>query len=133
MELNLEASRITASVNDGAASATVRLEQSGQAAIELRMDADGIDDAIRALASARDKLQPSIPEKLELGDRVAALVDPAWNIDGQTRMGLKMLSFRHPGLGWQTFGLPVATCASMAGWLLVTLPEANQQAAVRGG
>ena len=72
----------------------------------LPLNAKGVEDAIGALAEARSRMQPAIPQDLPADYTThrhqASHYDVAWDFLAET----PSLSFRSPAFGWLTFLIP---------------------------
>lgn len=70
--------------------------------------AETIDQLIAALASMRENMLPPVRQAdPQPGEKVQAIVDPRFWVSPEPFVGGALIQFRHPGLGWLPFVLPL--------------------------
>jgi hypothetical protein len=100
----------------------VQLEQNDKALGYILFDGASAEQHMHNVARHRAELNDGVAPDLDPGARLEAIVDPTWRTPKYRLQEGRILSFRHPGLGWLTFVVPDKEAASIAEWLTKDLP-----------
>lgn len=114
---------VTAQVDENGQSVAVEIREDGQPLAHAIMEAPELEECIAMLSQARAMLADQVPEDLDFGTRLTALVDPRWRHPGSQPPEGKVLSLRHPGLGWITFVFPEHEAQAIADYLSADHPQ----------
>jgi|SRR5262245_32770558 len=100
--------------------------------IELWMDGTPLGHAllsgaeaesrIQAVGDARSKLNDAVASTLDPGSRLRPIVDPNWKVEDYRVPEGRIISLRHPGLGWLTFILSEDSASEMVRQLTADVP-----------
>jgi hypothetical protein len=93
----------------------------------IQFDGATAEKHIHDVGRHRANLSDPVTPTLEPGARLEALVDPAWRSPEYRLPEGRILSLRHPGLGWLTFVLPDKEAAAIAEWLTKDLPIQSKE------
>lgn len=73
-------------------------------------------EVVKKMGELRSMFAEQVHDGLEAGARVEAIVDPRWEVRGQTPglpKGAALLHLRHPGFGWLSFAIPAHEAIAM--------------------
>lgn len=74
--------------------------------VALKLSVDGVDDMLRNLGEFRAVMAPEIVKSHPLGQKIAAIPDPAWASEPDAMFGQSLLHLRDPRYGWLHYLLP---------------------------
>lgn len=77
-------------------------------ALAGKLTTEDLEKLIEQLWIMRAHREPEIPRQPPLMRQVQAVPDPNYWTEPDQMNGTTLLAFRHPGLGWLWFSLPVA-------------------------
>jgi hypothetical protein len=100
----------------------LELLRGGKPLGQIQLDGDTAEKHVHDVARHRANLIDPVTRTLKPGARLEALIDPAWGTPKYQLPEGRILSFRHPGLGWLTFVLPDEEATAIAEWLTKDLP-----------
>jgi hypothetical protein len=93
---------------------TVTLTVSSVPAVQIKLDAAGIDDLLKNLGNFRGAMKPEVPIKNPLGQKTKAVFGPAWATEPDIMRGDSLLHIRDPRYGWLHYLLPRSDAANLA-------------------
>jgi hypothetical protein len=73
------------------------------------LDPAEIDELIEALGFARADLEPAVPAEVPRGHAFPIETESRWKIIADPAFAGVVLFFRHSGLGWTGFAIPLAS------------------------
>ena len=88
----------------------------------LRLDAAAVDRLIARLVALRAAMDPPVRRAVGRHEAPAPVAD-RWGVGKDALSGDPVLTFRHPGLGWLSFGI-TRQAARRAAEMLVRVSEA---------
>jgi hypothetical protein len=72
------------------------------------LSAGDVDALIHGLGKVREQMQPPVRQSdPQEGVPVEAILDPRFHVVADHFLGGAVIQFRHPGLGWLPFALPL--------------------------
>ena len=80
------------------------------------------ESRIQAVGDARSKLNDAVASTLDPGSRLRPIVDPNWKVEDYRVPEGRIISLRHPGLGWLTFILSEDSASEMVRQLTADVP-----------
>ncbi|MFO1058500.1 MAG: hypothetical protein U1E53_16225 [Dongiaceae bacterium] len=92
------------------------------AAAGLRLDAAAVDRLIARLVALRAAMDPPVRRAIDRHEAPTPVAD-RWGVGKDALSGDPVLTFRHPGLGWLSFGI-TRQAARRAAAMLVRVSEA---------
>jgi hypothetical protein len=95
----------------------LQLEEDDKPLGHILFDGATAEKHIHDVARHRAELAEQVTPELDPGSRLEAIIDPIWRVQGYRLTEGRLLSFRHPGLGWLSFVLPDKEAVSIAEWL----------------
>jgi hypothetical protein len=69
----------------------------------ILFDGASAEKHIQDVGDARAELNDPVAPELDPGSRLKAIVNPNWKVEDHRVSEGRVISFRHPGLGWLTF------------------------------
>jgi hypothetical protein len=84
---------------------------------EASLSAGDVEMLIRTLSEMRERMTPEVPRQLPSGP-MSGPHDPIWAVPGHPKAPDKLLTIRHPGIGWLPFFLPAAEAQKLGRALL---------------
>jgi len=106
---------------------TVTLTFPTEPPVALKLDAVQIDDLLRNLGMFRGGMQPEVPAGYALGQKVEAVLNPAWMTEPDLLMGDSLLHLRDPRFGWLHYLIPKGEAKKLAGFLQNQANAAQEQ------
>jgi hypothetical protein len=85
--------------------------------VALQLDVSSVDEILKNLGEFRELMKPEIPPEYSLGQKVAAIPDPAWRTEPDALMGNSILHIRDPRFGWLHYMIPRGEARKLAGFL----------------
>lgn len=110
--------------------ASVRIEvmHDGEVQVWADMTPIGMSNLIESFAAMRASMADQIPMSIAPGSVTAALTDPRWQMPPAVPEGHRVLSLRHPGLGWLSFAFPQHEAEAIASALVADHPTRKPSA-----
>jgi hypothetical protein len=116
----------------GAEAVSMEMLADGEPCTTFRLNAPDLDSLITTLAGARSIMTPPVPQTPPDGV-VWTIADPNWKLSPYPSPGMRVLLFRHQGLGWLGLLLADAEAKKLGHALLETpQPEPSSQNAPTG-
>lgn len=85
--------------------------------VSWRLDVSAVEHILRNLGEFRAQMTPEIAAHYAMGQRVAALPDPAWVTEPDLMFGHSLLHLRDPRYGWLHYLLPPPEAQKLASYL----------------
>jgi hypothetical protein len=101
------------------------LGEAGEATV--RLEAAAVDRLIQRLVALRAAMDPPVRQAVGRHEAQAPVAD-RWGVGKDALSGDPVLTFRHPGLGWLSFGI-TRRAARRAAEMLIEVSEAPPPAA----
>src|SRR5712675_892082 len=78
----------------------IQIEDDGNPLAHVILDAASVEKHIHDLAKDRSQLKEGVTPRLEMGSRLETILNPHWHGPDFRLDEGRILSVRHPGLGW---------------------------------
>jgi hypothetical protein len=105
---------IRASISEDRERVTLELLEDDKTLGHVWYEAPELEHMIASLGRLRAQLNDPVPERLDIGARLEALVDPHWMAEWSSWPDGPILALRHLGLGWLSFAIPAGEAQTMA-------------------
>ncbi|KWU26297.1 hypothetical protein [Burkholderia cenocepacia] len=91
------------------------------------LSVQNVDMLITTLAGLREQMQPPVRMEDPVGEQVKGVLDPRWWVGPDAMSNGPALMFRHPGLGWLAFSMPMPSLTHLKDVLETVIDSAGQQ------
>jgi hypothetical protein len=88
----------------------------------INFDGATVEKHIQDVGDMRAELNETVTPELDPGSRLKAIVGPSWKVEDYRVPEGRIISLRHPGLGWLTFILSEDSAREMVKQLTRDLP-----------
>ena len=109
--------KVVTGLSDDRLTVTLEIHVRGEPLAHAIFEAPELEEFISGLAETRRQMAELVPADIDPGSRMVTLVDPAWQYPRSPHESGKVLSLRHPGLGWLTFLFPWKEAVALAQYL----------------
>jgi hypothetical protein len=101
--------------------AVIEIQEDGEGRAAIFYERPEFEALIQDLARLRREFDEPVPDDIDPGTRVEAVLNPRWRIRTDLWDQGPILSLRHEGLGWLSFAIPTHEAQHMAELLTAPL------------